>query len=262
MTQPSSPVGNAPLSVQSEEGELASEVVQSSVSSVPAERGRRRGDAASRSRLGVDERRAQLLELGQELFGIHSYEELSIDEIARAAGISKGLLYHYFPSKRDYYVEVIRACATELLALTNGRDTKSPYERLTAGLDGYLDFVQDHEKPFASLMRNGIGFDPEVCRIVEETRQAFLARFLDALPDPLTPRLRNALRGWIGYVEGAVLDWLDNRDISRDELRTLLLEVAVRNLMLVRSKSDPIESEVHGIGDQSPGAAGGVADAG
>src|SRR5689334_1058061 len=65
--------------------------------------------APVRSRLAVDKRRAQLLKLGQELFSNFNYDELSIDEIARRAGISKGLLYHYFPSKRDYYVEVIRA---------------------------------------------------------------------------------------------------------------------------------------------------------
>ena len=73
-----------------------------------------------RARLGVDERRAQLLELGLQLFSDHSYDELGVDDIARAAGISKGLLYHYFPSKRDYYVEVVRRAAGELLARTDG----------------------------------------------------------------------------------------------------------------------------------------------
>jgi AcrR family transcriptional regulator len=67
--------------------------------------------ARERARLQVDERRTQLLELGLRLFTDRSYDELSIDDIARAAGISKGLLYHYFPSKRDYYVEVVRRAA-------------------------------------------------------------------------------------------------------------------------------------------------------
>jgi AcrR family transcriptional regulator len=73
----------------------------------------------TRTRLEVEQRRAQLLTLGQELFSSSTYDELSIDDIARAAGISKGLLYHYFPSKRDYYVATIRVAAGELLHQTD-----------------------------------------------------------------------------------------------------------------------------------------------
>src|SRR5688572_23691931 len=74
--------------------------------------------ARERARLQVDERRAQLLALGLQLFTDHTYDELSIDDIAGAAGISKGLLYHYFPSKRDYYVEVVRMAAGHLVERT------------------------------------------------------------------------------------------------------------------------------------------------
>src|SRR5580765_6635428 len=74
--------------------------------------------AAPRARLEVDERRAQLVALGVELFAARSYDEVSIDELARAAGISKGLLYHYFPTKRDFYVATVEEGATQLLART------------------------------------------------------------------------------------------------------------------------------------------------
>src|SRR5688572_23935942 len=62
-------------------------------------------------RLATDERRTQLLDLGRELFNTRPFDDISIDEIAAAAGISKGLLYHYFPSKRHFYVETVREAA-------------------------------------------------------------------------------------------------------------------------------------------------------
>ncbi|MBW2509289.1 MAG: TetR/AcrR family transcriptional regulator, partial [Deltaproteobacteria bacterium] len=73
----------------------------------------------ARTRLQVDVRRQQLLELGLELFASQSYDELSIDEIARRAGVSKGLLYHYYPSKRAFYVAAVREAARQLLEETD-----------------------------------------------------------------------------------------------------------------------------------------------
>jgi AcrR family transcriptional regulator len=172
----------------------------------------------------VEERRAQLLRLGQELFSTRSYDELSIDDIARAAGISKGLLYHYFPSKRDYYVETIRAASAELLEQTRTAASAAPVDRWRAGMNAYLEYVERHKRAFATLLRSGIGFDPEVSGIVENTRRAFLDRLLTNMPVQ-APRVRNAFRGWIGFVEASVLDWIDNSDVGRSELLELLVRV-------------------------------------
>ena len=184
-----------------------------------------RSSSSARTRLAVDARRAQLLELGQELFSTHSYDELSIDDIARAAGISKGLLYHYFPSKRDYYVATVHAASAELLRQTQTPADAAPLERLRAGLDAYLGYVERHATAFATLLRSGVGFDPEVSAIVEGTRQAFLDRLRSGAADP-SPALRNSLRGWIGFVEACVLDWLDHGDVSRDRLLEVLVSMA------------------------------------
>src|SRR5580704_2781341 len=73
---------------------------------------------APRSRLEVDARRAQLVRLGIDLFAARAYDEVSIDELARAAGVSKGLLYHYFPTKRDFYIATVREASRQLLELT------------------------------------------------------------------------------------------------------------------------------------------------
>jgi AcrR family transcriptional regulator len=176
-----------------------------------------------RQRLQVDERKAQLLALGQHIFAERAYEDVSIGDIAKEAGISKGLLYHYFPSKRDFYVESVREAARVLLEATMPTDAgAAPLTRLHDAIDAYLDYVDKRSPAFVSLMRSGIGTDTEVAAILEDTRQEILSRLIEPLePYQVTPTLRTALRGWIGAVEAMSLDWLDHKDIDRTALTHL-----------------------------------------
>jgi AcrR family transcriptional regulator len=175
----------------------------------------------------VDERRRQLVTLGSELFSARTYDEVSIDELARAAGISKGLLYHYFPTKRDFYVATVRHAAKDLLDRTLLPVDMDSIERLQGGLDAFLDYVSDHGTAYMSLLRSGIGADLEVARIVDETREAFSARLIEGLGvDAPGPLMRVALRGWVGFVEAATVDWLSSgRAAKRESLRAILVEV-------------------------------------
>ena len=132
--------------------------------------------APARVRLDVDERRSQLVQLGLEHFGERAYDDVSIDAIADAAGISKGLLYHYFPTKRAYYAAVIEEAAARLVESTETDEAAPPLERLQAGLDAYLGYVKQHAKAYATLMRSGVGVDPGIARIVDQTRALFIER--------------------------------------------------------------------------------------
>src|SRR5436190_1545038 len=85
---------------------------------------------APRVRLDLDARREQLMRIGLELFSTNSYDAVSIDEIAARAGISKGLLYHYFPSKREFYVAGVRAAAAQLREVVEPDRGLPPRERL------------------------------------------------------------------------------------------------------------------------------------
>ena len=180
--------------------------------------------ASARTRLGLDERRAQLIELGRTLFNARSYDEISIDDIAAAAGVSKGLLYHYFPSKRSFYVETVRAGAEQMTSLTGAAESSPPGERLERGLDAYLDYVEANAAAYATLLRSGIGADAEVGAIVEDTRRVLIERITRGLGvvSPPAP-LRVALRAWIGFVEGASLEWIDHGGVSKPDLRRLLV---------------------------------------
>jgi AcrR family transcriptional regulator len=201
------------------------------------------GRAPNKRRLGVDERRAELLELGLELFAAASYETLSIDAIARAAGISKGLLYHYFPSKRDYYVATVRVAAERLLEATataTAADDLAPTELLLRGLDAYLDFVERHGEAYATLLRSGIGSDPEVVEIVERTRGAFAHQLRERLRLEDAPLTRLALRGWVGFVEVTSLDWRAGREIERPRLRRLLARALLGTLVAAELRSPAV----------------------
>ena len=181
-----------------------------------------------RTRLGVDARRAQLLALGVAAFATRAYDDVPIDDIARAAGVSKGLLFHYFPSKRDFYMATIREAAEQLLSQTLADHVEDPLARLNAGLDAYLAYVARQGPAYAALLRGGIGSDPDVLAIVEETRGVFLARLMEGLPSTTpTPLLRTALRAWLGFVEAAAIEWIDHRDVEPAKLRDLMVAVLV-----------------------------------
>jgi len=199
---------------------------------------RHRAPAEPRVRLEVDERRAQLIELGLEHFGTRAYDDVSIDAIAAAANISKGLLYHYFPTKRAYYAATVREAASQLLASCEPEGEGSALEQLAAGLDAYLSFVRAHAPAYATLMRSGVGVDPEIARIVDETRAGFVDRLMagfQGIPvgpagEPLdldAPLVRVALRGWVGFAEAASLAWSEalaagTAAPSQPEVRDLL----------------------------------------
>jgi AcrR family transcriptional regulator len=201
-------------------------------------------EPAVRARLEVDERRAQLLALGLSIFSERSYDEVSIDDIARAAGVSKGLLYHYFPTKRDFYVAALRAAAKDLLEQTLGaREADiSIEERVRQGVTTYLDFVERRGGAYVALMRGGIGSDPEVAAVLEEVRLAFLGRIVADLPPGVEgPLVRTALRGWIGFVEAASIDWVAHRPVPLGqivELAQTMLVAAMRVAVVAQAKAE------------------------
>ncbi|HET7499623.1 MAG TPA: TetR/AcrR family transcriptional regulator [Kofleriaceae bacterium] len=191
-----------------------------------------------RVRLDNDQRRAQLLELAKRAFSDRAYDDVSIDDLARIAGISKGLLYHYFPTKRDLYVAGLREIADELVeAITRVPDDLAPADRVRTSVDAYLDHIMRHSRAFVSLMRGGIGSDPEVAAVIESVRTRLFDRFLSGSPFATLlagdVRFETAVRGWIGFVEAASIDWCANPRLSRIELRELLAAVLLQIMRVV-----------------------------
>jgi AcrR family transcriptional regulator len=184
------------------------------------------------TRLQVDERRRQLLELGAKLFATHAFGELSMARIASEAGISKALLYHYFPSKQDFFVATLQQGAQEIARRTAPDPNLPPLEALAGSLGAFLGWIDENETAYRKLMESA-GSVPEVQALIDEIRDATSARILDGLGagDPPPPKMRAAARGWLWFMDGAILDWLEHRDMTRDELRDLLLGSLAGSLM-------------------------------
>ena len=146
-------------------------------------------------RLDVDERRRRLLELGVELFTRHTYAELSMAAIAREAGISKALLYHYFPSKQAYFVATLQQQAEELGRLIAVDPALPPVEQLTRALDAFLGWVEENAEGYGKLLE-GATTHAEVRELVDQVRAGTAQQILAGLsPDaPPPPALRAAVQ--------------------------------------------------------------------
>jgi len=197
--------------------------------------------APLRSRLDMDSRRAQLLDLGLQLFGTRAYDEVSIDDIAAAANASKGLLYHYFGGKRAFYVAVVTYAARKLLAALEPGRSLPPQTRALVGLDAYLRFVEERADAYAALVTGGLGADPQIAEILEHTRQGLVETILvDLGLEAPRAAYRLALRSWIGGVEVACVDWLRRRDLPRTELLRLLVST-LKGALASAYAVDPVE---------------------
>jgi AcrR family transcriptional regulator len=176
-------------------------------------------------RLAVDERRRRLLDLGKDLFTRHTYAELSMAAIARKAGISKALLYHYFPSKQAYFVATLEQQAEELARRLDVDPTLPPATQLMGALESFLIWIEENAEGYARLLEGGTTH-AEVRVLVDQVRAATAERILAGLTapgEPTPPALRTAVNGWLWFMDGAITDWLAHRDITRDQLLGLLI---------------------------------------
>jgi AcrR family transcriptional regulator len=179
--------------------------------------------ATPRSRLSPDKRRTQLLDLGVRMLATRSLDELTIDVLAEEAGISRGLLYHYFGNKHDFREAVVRRAVDDLLAQTAPPGGGEPLERLLASVAAYVDYVVANHQGYVSIVRGAAGGNESLRRLYEEARTALTERIFtddaqgDVIPD--TPAARLMVRAWSALAEELVLSWIaDPHDVSRDQL--------------------------------------------
>ena len=187
--------------------------------------------ASPRTRLTPEVRREQLLELGVQLLATRSVEELSIDLLAEEAGISRGLLYHYFANKHEFHQAVVRRAADDMIALTAPRADGSPLERLAGSLAAYVDYVAANYEGYTSLVRAAARGDEQLRSIYEEARAALTERIFESADAGVladlgvvdTPAARLMVRGWSAMTEEVVLSWVrDDRGVTKDDLLAML----------------------------------------
>ncbi|MFJ3232698.1 TetR/AcrR family transcriptional regulator [Streptomyces sp. NPDC086787] len=193
-------------------------------------------------RLSVTERRRQLLEAALSLFAHRAPEEVSLDDVAEAAGVSRPLVYRYFPGgKQQLYEAALGSAAEELRQCFDEPRQGELVPRLTRALDRYLAFVDEHDAGFSALLQGGSVVETSrTTAIVDGVRRAAAEHILGHLgvTDP-GPRLRMTVRMWITAVEAASLIWLDeDKQPPTVELRDWLVEQFVA-LLSVTAVRDP-----------------------
>lgn len=174
-----------------------------------------------RVRQDPTERRKQLIGIGLRMLTRRPLHQITIDEVAAEAGISRSLLFHYFPTKRDYYAEVVRAAGRRMLraAFPAGRDEPSDLDDV---VNGYLSFIERRHELYVGLFR-GATADDWVREIVLETRATMVDQLLTALHvEQPTELVRAAVGAWLSFAEELCLDWAQHAAGSRDHVLALL----------------------------------------
>jgi AcrR family transcriptional regulator len=183
-----------------------------------------------RIRLGLDARREQLLRAGVDLLRVRTPDEISVDDVARRAGISRGLLYHYFDDKDAFVVAVVEQASDELRQALRGDPQLSGPERIEAAIDLFIAYAEAHAAGFRAVLTGAVA-NRNVAAVVERTRERDLDAFVSAVAattaDPAGARrskvLRAALHAHMHFMEGAIVRWLARREITRAQLRALIL---------------------------------------
>ncbi|OKI02442.1 TetR family transcriptional regulator [Streptomyces sp. CB02923] len=180
-------------------------------------------------------RRAELIATGRRLFADTSYDALSMDDIARQAGVAKGLIYYYFKNKRGYYLAIIEDAVAELARRAASTHDLPPMERVQHTIDGYLRYAQHHQAAYRAIVTGGVGFDAQVLAIRAEVREQLLGTIAHAAwgRDEIPALARTALVGWLSSVEGVTLEWIARQELDRETVVSLLVRGLGDTLRLI-----------------------------
>jgi AcrR family transcriptional regulator len=182
------------------------------------------------TRLEHADRRAQILSCARKLFSERHYGAVSMSEVAEAAGVTRGLLHHYFGSKRDLYLEVVRSMLSLPSSLfAEAGESGDPEAALSEAVDRWLKVVSRNRETFLAVAgTQEFGRDPEMEAIAEEARERSADQVIRILrsgdPSAASPELRALVRAYAGFVLAATLDWLERRQLSRIQIQEMLVQ--------------------------------------
>ncbi|MDH3200799.1 MAG: TetR/AcrR family transcriptional regulator [Myxococcales bacterium] len=180
-------------------------------------------DAAPK-RMTTEARRDHLLAFGRAHFAAHAYDAMSMDAIAERAGVSKGLLYHYFGGQRGFYMETVRAVTDEVIAVIEPPTGVSFEEAFRAMVRSFAGYVQDNGPIYQALVRGGLGSDTEVNALLDRVRvrahDIIVERLGIVYPSSLT---QIAIYGWVSFVENGAAEWVECQDVSAEVLIDLFV---------------------------------------
>jgi AcrR family transcriptional regulator len=212
-------------------------------------------------RMSVEQRREQLLAAALDLFGHRRPEDVSVEEVAAAAGVSRPLVYRYFPGgKQQLYEAAVLSAADDLAARFDVPAEGAPTQRLSDALDNYLAYVDEHDAAYGALLRGGsVAGTGRTDAIVDGVRRRAADQVLRHLGVTAPgPRLTMMVRSWIASVEAVSLLWLDaGKQPPLPELRGWLVDHFTA-LLVATATTEPeaAEAAAYALAQETPASPG------
>jgi AcrR family transcriptional regulator len=175
----------------------------------------------TRRRLPPEERRRQLIDAAIELYSRRPFEQVSVEDIAEAADVSRALFYRYFSGPADLFGAASRVAIDSLVARLTAPRQGTPEEQLRAGVAEYIDFVEQHSTAFVAVVRNSSAISADTKGLVEEVRLAIVdvIKTGAGLTGPM-PLIDLTIWCWTAAMEEATLNWLRDPLLDKDALVT------------------------------------------
>ena len=189
------------------------------------------GASQRRTYLEAEERRAQILRVAAQLFSERNYDAVSTAEVAREAGVARGLVNHYFRTKRELYVAVVRSMLEvpdDLFPAPADADQSERNAVLSDAVDRWLRTVKANRGTWlACIGAQGFGRDLELEQVLENARRRIIDQLIALAwgpPQDATPEVRALMRGYEGFAQAITADWLTSGRLPRREVHQLLVQ--------------------------------------
>ena len=190
-------------------------------------------------RLAPGDRRRQILETARQLLDVKHLVEITVEEAARRAGVSPGLVFHYFGSQVGFRRALAEEAAQELLAQLEPDPALSHKRQLRSAIDRFIAWAEQHPRLYVAVSSNGNHDAREVHAGALGTISGWIIGILADIGVPVTPTLTISVSGWIAFSEKIVQDWLAEPRLTRDELADLSESACYHVLQIV--VADPVE---------------------
>jgi len=183
------------------------------------------------------ERRAQLLEVARKVFGNSGFHAVSMEDVAKEAGITKPILYDHFSSKKDLYLALLDEDLADLhekvkQALDSPTGNR---ERIRRSFQAYFDFVDEQADGFRLLMQETVGAEKDFRERVAEVRDRILSEVADLISRESGNRLDRdhaeiVALGLIGMAETNAQRYPGASAEKRQEAVELLVQLAWKGI--------------------------------
>ncbi len=195
-------------------------------------------ETRKRTRLSPEARREQLVKIGAKLFAERPFDDVWIEEVAKAAGVSRGLVYHYFPNKRDFFSAIVGLGLRNSYEISAPDPDSPPENWITDGISKIFEYAEANANVFRAIYTSRHALDDQVLEAIKAGRELQIVRITDVITPGEEPSetLRLGMAAWAETLDHLILEWIDGRQTDREKLVRLaagtLAGTVVTSLMI------------------------------